>query len=96
MCIRDIDLCDPDVLYIGRGGRHGLRASMWHNPHRVEKEGRERAVSLYVDRIRGDPRLKKSLPELAGRRIACWCKMGDECHGDILVRTYLEERSDAP
>ena len=26
------------------------------------------------------------LPELRGKNLACWCKPGDPCHGDILLR----------
>ena len=28
----------------------------------------------------------KSLPELRGKDLACWCKEGAECHADILLK----------
>lgn len=30
-------------------------------------------------------RMKTSLPELRGKNLACWCKPGAFCHGDVLL-----------
>lgn len=28
----------------------------------------------------------KALPELRGKNLACWCKPGDPCHADVLLK----------
>ena len=32
------------------------------------------------------PLLRKQLEELRGKNLACWCRIGEPCHGD----TWLE------
>lgn len=44
------------------------------NSHEVEPEIRDR-LKYMRDRIR----------DLQGKKIACWCKVGDCCHGDVLI-----------
>jgi hypothetical protein len=29
--------------------------------------------------------IRDGLPRLAGRNLACWCKLGDPCHADVLL-----------
>lgn len=29
--------------------------------------------------------LLRRLPELRGKNLACWCKLGDPCHADVLL-----------
>lgn len=28
----------------------------------------------------------KDVPQLRGKNLSCWCKIGEPCHGDILLR----------
>jgi hypothetical protein len=35
-------------------------------------------------------RHKAALPTLKGKRLGCFCKPGDPCHGDMLVRMVEE------
>lgn len=84
--VRDMQ---PGDVYIGRAvPRRGLKGSKWANPFRVEEHGREHAVELYrayiVEKIAEDPETY-DLSELRGKRLACWCKPGEACHGDVLV-----------
>ena len=31
-------------------------------------------------------RIRDRLPELRGHDLCCWCKPGEPCHGDVLIR----------
>lgn len=36
----------------------------------------------------GGPRpdlLRRDMPELRGKNLACWCKVGEPCHADVLL-----------
>jgi hypothetical protein len=59
------------------------RPSRWGNPHRgkgaVERFRREAAPLLAAHARR----------ELRGRNLACWCKPGASCRGDILLEMAL-------
>lgn len=65
------------------------RPSKWGNPYPVEQFGHELAIAGYhaaliegrlaritVDDVRA---------ELAGKSLACWCKLEDPCHADVLL-----------
>lgn len=73
-------------VYIGR-------PSKWGNPfsHTGGKFGpanvgdRDEAVDAYEAWILTQPELLKSLPELKGKTLGCWCAP-KRCHGDVLAR----------
>jgi hypothetical protein len=73
-----------NVIYVGRPTR-------WGNPYRVEELGRSEAMrrfrKLFSDAARGaKPEYPISdLTELRGKDLACWCRVGEECHADILL-----------
>lgn len=83
---------DCDV-YIGRKctmGGWDLPQSKWHNPFSVRQCGSaEEACARYEKYIRTQPRLLKSLDELRGKTLGCWCKP-NACHGDVLVKLLDE------
>lgn len=98
--VRDVDLADPGVVYIGRAvPRRGIKASKWGNPFRVTTfESMRSVLNDYLDHIlellesdalmvTGDGPVVLSLDELRGKRLACWCKGKPDprCHGDILA-----------
>lgn len=33
----------------------------------------------------------KRLPELRGKNLACWCRLGEPCHADVLLRLANRE-----
>lgn len=35
--------------------------------------------------------LRAGLPELRGKNLACWCKAGEPCHGDVLLELANKE-----
>jgi hypothetical protein len=64
------------------------RPSKWGNPHRIGLLTRAQAISAYRrDLLAG--RLKVSMEdvrrELAGRDLACWCRLDEACHADVLI-----------
>lgn len=85
---------EPYDLYIGR-------PSKWGNPftHIKDKktkaefivDSRDEAIAKYREWISTQPVLLKSLHELKGKVLGCWCKP-QACHGDVLnelVKIYF-------
>lgn len=68
------------------------RPSRWGNPFKIsEKITADEAVSLYRNAL-AVPRpdmvrvtVEDIRKDLAGRDLACWCKIGSPCHGDVLL-----------
>lgn len=76
------------------------RSTMWGNPWRVGEHGvgtAAEAVRLFRVRLPGgmlsaqphpESRMGKianGLDQLRGKNLACWCKLGDPCHADVLL-----------
>jgi hypothetical protein len=74
-------------VYIGRANpRKRLKASIWQNPFKLDKDGsRDEIMEKYAAYLEGRPDLKDQLPSLKGRVLACWCAP-QRCHGDLLAR----------
>lgn len=76
---------EPYNVYIGRG-------SIWGNPfsHLPESKAlyrvktREDAIKQYRDWIMLQPELLGKLPDLAGKRLGCYCAPLS-CHGDVIA-----------
>lgn len=85
------DMRDGDI-YIGRAvSRRRLKASPFANPFKLGKDGdRPEIMDKYREYILTRPDLLARLPELRGRRLACWCAP-EACHGDILVELIEQE-----
>ncbi|ORT96983.1 DUF4326 domain-containing protein [Frankia sp. B2] len=81
------------------------RPTRWGNPFDQREWGRSAAVELYAAWMTGsgpDVRYDRSgrrysrserlaeLPDLAGKRLACWCPPGEPCHADILAALVAE------
>jgi hypothetical protein len=75
-----------DAVYVGRASpRRGLAESIFANPYRVVVDGtREQVIEKYLKHVLGCQELLLRLPELRGRRLACWCSP-EPCHADVLV-----------
>lgn len=60
----------------------------WGNPFKVTAtRTAAEAVTLYRGYLRSRPELvARARLELAGRDLACWCRPGDPCHADVLLR----------
>lgn len=92
--VYNVNLNDPDVVYIGRAQKNPSHPKMatgfWGNPFSKTDPAvgtKERAIELFRDWIVQQPDKMARLEELRGKRIVCWCKkQGHEgCHGDVYV-----------
>ena len=80
---------EPFDVYIGRQNKSaGLVASKWANPFVIGKDGtREEVIKQYEDWILKQPDLIKSLGELEGKVLGCWCDYPNvDCHGRVLLK----------
>ena len=65
-------------VYIGR-------PSKWGNPFEIGVHGtREQVIEMYKNWILNNPNLLRSLHELKGKVLGCWCSPL-ACHGDVLL-----------
>lgn len=76
----------PNTVNVARPGRFG-------NPHHIGPcpvcgvdHTREEAIAELRAEIECDPMLAARVrEELAGKNLACWCKLGEPCHADVLL-----------
>jgi hypothetical protein len=76
-----------NTVYVGR-------PSKWGNPFRISPDmDRRTTIFHYREWLSGRRRLDTDPPtkadikaELRGKNLACWCKVGEPCHGDVLLR----------
>lgn len=70
----------PDATYVGRPTR-------WGNPFPVGEHGAAEACRLFEQHLLERPGLVAAgRRELAGRRLACWCRLDQPCHADVWLR----------
>ena len=64
------------------------RSTRWGNPFTVEEYGRDDAIRLYREVYLAEyPELAEvARRELAGKTLACWCRLDLPCHADVLLR----------
>lgn len=68
----------PGDTFIGR-------PSKWGNPFVIGSDGdRETVIEKYRGWVVEQPELMAALPELKGKRLACYCAP-QPCHGDVLA-----------
>lgn len=84
------EVVTPYDVHITRScymGGWKLNKSKWHNPFSVKEHGLEGALNLYWEYMtRGEGyALILDLPELAGKKIGCFCELKDHCHGNYLI-----------
>ncbi len=76
----------PGTIYVGRPTR-------WGNPYKLTEYSREEALSRYTDWLQDmisvDPTF---LDPLVGKNLACWCKLTEKCHADILLRVLYHAK----
>lgn len=62
----------------------------WGNPFKLGRDGSiSEVLKKYEQYVRSKPELMRALPELAGKRLGCWCKP-EPCHGNVLVKLLSE------
>jgi hypothetical protein len=76
-----VNVSEPHDVYIAR-------PSKWGNPFMVGPDGdRAEVLRKYEERLKMMPSLvADARRELRGKRLACWCKSHQDCHGHILAR----------
>lgn len=63
------------------------RPSKWKNPFKVADYGREQALARYRQYLAEQLQAGNlDLSELRGKDLACYCKLDQDCHADILLR----------
>ena len=70
-----------DVVYVGR-------PTKWGNPYRVEDctDGAKGAVACFRILVEFEPETIADIQrELKGKRLACWCRLDQPCHADVLA-----------
>ena len=63
----------------------------------MKETGRAQAVKLFKDFMEKGPdaaHLRRRLPELKGRNLACHCKLAEQCHADVLLKMANDEPPD--
>lgn len=78
---------EPYDVYVGRSNRrYGLAASPFANPFRIGPDGdRAAVIARYAAWLQTRPDLLARIPDLRGKRLACWCAPLP-CHADVLAR----------
>jgi hypothetical protein len=76
-----------NTAYAGRPGKFG-------NPFHAQEHGRERAAELYGQWIQEAGQrglLMEARLALRGKNLGCWCRLGEPCHADILLRLVNQQ-----
>ena len=76
----------PDTVVVSRPSR-------WGNPHRIgdcpvcgAEHTREEAVAEFRAELMGNSLVMAEVRrELRGKHLACWCKMTELCHADVIL-----------
>lgn len=83
---RRTDKIPLGAVYVGR-------PSKWGNPYKIGKDGtRDEVIAKYGEYIMNTS-LSRSLIELKGRDLVCWCSPLP-CHGDVLLELANGEEKD--
>ncbi|MGH3661788.1 MAG: DUF4326 domain-containing protein [Micromonosporaceae bacterium] len=64
------------------------RSTKWGNPYSVIEHGRPQAIGMFRTALLGGKlavTVEDVRRELVGRDLACWCRMDQECHADVLI-----------
>jgi hypothetical protein len=64
------------------------KAGRWRNEYTKKEHGTaEQCVRLYIAAHTDDAAFRATVKrELGGKDLACWCKPGDPCHAEVLLR----------
>jgi hypothetical protein len=68
-----------NAVYVGRGSR-------WGNPFTLANSGGAHPALRFACEVA--PLLDVS--ELRGKDLACWCRLGQACHADVLLKLANE------
>ena len=78
--------------HIGRGCRQrSLSCSLFANPFKVAKYGRDRAIELFAKHLDDDASLRFSFWILTGLRLLCHCGPLQSCHADVFITAFAHD-----
>jgi hypothetical protein len=70
-------------VYVGR-------STKWGNPYRMgQLYTRQQAIMLYRRDLLANAlpfTIRDAIDQLRGKDLICWCKLGELCHADILLK----------
>ena len=77
----------PNTVYVGRPSKWGNPFTLRRRSGRgIEAFERQRAVDFFaLDRF-GPLTCRADLEELRGKDLACWCRLDQLCHADVLLK----------
>ena len=74
------------AIYVGR-------PTKWGNPFPVgQGYSRQAAVAEFKKVTSGDEIRMLARQELRGHDLACWCRLDQPCHADVLLQIANEEK----
>lgn len=65
------------------------RGTKWGNPFKIDKfNSREKVLKFYKIMLNKEYSYWRDIvkKELKGKNLACYCKLSDPCHADILLK----------
>lgn len=78
----------PNTVYVGRPTQWGNKFIVEANFTAAEAT---RAFEIWLKNAFTAEERKSWLAPLRGKNLACWCKLGEPCHADVLLRWANEE-----
>ena len=82
MSIIRVDKNDHYDVFIGR-------PSKYSNPFIIGKHGtRSEVIAKFEEYFKNLFNFNALLDELEGKKIACWCDLDQNCHGDMIIKLY--------
>jgi hypothetical protein len=97
---------DPNNIYVGRNGRIFINkepfcypSSIWHNPYKLKDHSLDESLKMYreyiTEKIQKSPNMY-DLNKLKGKNLGCFCKIGNNCHVDILIELIEQQDTHQP
>ena len=77
----------PNTVYVGRPSRWGNLYN-WEDRQASVDAFRKQWTSFLSEEADALPRLRRNL---GGKNLACWCRLDQPCHADVLIELANSE-----
>jgi hypothetical protein len=87
----------PNTVYVGRPAvfQNRWKVGVWSNRLGKNLETAAEAVDCFRNMMTEAPHLAAYACEvLRGKNLACWCKLDQPCHADVLLELANKKRPD--
>ena len=74
-----------------RSRQRSLGCSLFANPFKVAKYGRDRPIELFAKHLNDDVSLRSSIWILSGLRLLCHCGPLQSCHADVFITALAHD-----